>query len=56
MRVGYLFEKFESNDWATDAVCPACLDFSGNSAVIASGENSPDYNAHLVSWSLIYEF
>jgi MtrB/PioB family decaheme-associated outer membrane protein len=56
MRVGYLFEHYESNDWATEAVCPACLNFGGTAAVIASGENSPDYNAHLVSWSLIYEF
>jgi MtrB/PioB family decaheme-associated outer membrane protein len=56
MRVGYLFEHFESNDWATDQVCPQCLTSGSNSAVIASGENSPDYNAHLVSWSLIYEF
>jgi MtrB/PioB family decaheme-associated outer membrane protein len=56
MRVGYLFEDFESNDWAKDKVCPQCLNSSGSAAVIASGEHSPDYSAHLVSWSLIYEF
>jgi opacity protein-like surface antigen len=56
MRVGYLFEDFESNDWAIDQVCPACLSFSGSAAVVATGESSPQYSAHLVSWSLIYRF
>jgi MtrB/PioB family decaheme-associated outer membrane protein len=54
MRVGYLFEKFNSYDWATELVCPACLDSSNR--VVASGESPPDYNAHLVSLSLIYRF
>jgi hypothetical protein len=56
MRVGYLFEDFDSDDWAIDQVCPACLNFSGNAAVVATGESSPHYSAHLVSWSLIYRF
>jgi hypothetical protein len=56
MRVGYLFEDFDSDDWAIDQVCPACLNFSGNAAVIATGESSPHYSAHVVSWSLIYRF
>ncbi len=56
MRVGYLFEDFESNDWAIDQVCPTCLSFSGSAAVVATGESSPHYSAHLVSWSLIYRF
>jgi MtrB/PioB family decaheme-associated outer membrane protein len=56
MRVGYLFEKFDSYDWATELVCPACLNFSGDAAVIASGENSADYRAHVVSWSFTYRF
>jgi MtrB/PioB family decaheme-associated outer membrane protein len=54
MRLGYLFEKFNSSDWATENMCPTCL--SGGAAVIASGERPPDYNAHLVSMSLIYRF
>ncbi len=56
MRVGYLFEDFDSADWAIDQVCPACLTFSGNAAVVATGESSPQYSAHLVSLSLIYRF
>jgi MtrB/PioB family decaheme-associated outer membrane protein len=56
LRVGYLFEHFDSSDWATDLVCPACLNFSGNAAVVASGDSPPDYDAHLVSLSLIYNF
>jgi MtrB/PioB family decaheme-associated outer membrane protein len=54
MRVGYLFEKFNSHDWATENMCPTCL--SGGAAVIASGERPPDYDAHLVSMSLTYRF
>ena len=54
MRVGYLFEKFDSHDWAIDSMCPACL--TGNNEVVASGERPPDYNAHVVSLSMIYRF
>jgi hypothetical protein len=54
MRVGYLFEKFDSHDWAINAMCPTCLSF--NNEVIASGERPPDYNAHVVSLSMIYRF
>jgi MtrB/PioB family decaheme-associated outer membrane protein len=54
MRVGYLFEMFDSFDWATKRVCPACM--SPSNAVVASGESPPEYNAHLVSLSLIYRF
>jgi hypothetical protein len=54
MRVGYLFETFDSHDWATNAMCPACL--SSDNAVVASGERPPDYNAHVVSLSMIYRF
>jgi opacity protein-like surface antigen len=56
MRVGYLFEDFDADDWAIDQVCPACLSFGGSAAVAATGERSPNYSAHLVSWSLIYRF
>jgi MtrB/PioB family decaheme-associated outer membrane protein len=56
MRVGYLFEDFDSSDWATEQVCPACLSFTGSAAVVATGESSPHYSAHLVSMSLIYRF
>jgi MtrB/PioB family decaheme-associated outer membrane protein len=56
MRIGYLWEKFTSNDWAFDRVCPQCLNFSGSTAVIGSGQHAPDYKAHVVSWSMIYKF
>jgi len=55
-RVGYLFEKFDSSDWAVDGVCPGCMSFSGSSSVIGSGGDSPDYDAHVVSWSMKWEF
>ncbi len=54
MRLGYLFEKFDSFDWATKAVCPSCM--STSNAVVASGESPPSYDAHLVSMSFIYRF
>jgi len=54
MRVGYLFEDFDSDDWALDSICPTCL--SAGNEVIASGERPPHYSAHLVSMSLIYRF
>ncbi len=54
MRVGYLFEDFDSSDWAFDSVCPTCL--SAGNEVIGSGERSPNYSTHLVWLSLIYRF
>jgi opacity protein-like surface antigen len=54
MRVGYLFEDFDSQDWAIDSMCPSCL--SRKNAVVASGERPPNYNAHVVSLSMIYRF
>jgi hypothetical protein len=54
MRVGYLFEDFDSDDWAIESMCPSCL--SSNNAVVASGERPPDYSAHIVSLSMIYRF
>ncbi len=55
-RVGYLFEHYSSKDWPIDNICPACLSFSGTSSVIGSGEDSPDYHAHVVSLSMKWEF
>jgi MtrB/PioB family decaheme-associated outer membrane protein len=56
VRLGYLWERLRARDWATDRVCPGCLDFSGNSAVIVSGEDSPEYDAHLGSFSVVLRF
>jgi len=55
-RVGYLYEMFESTDWGVDGVCPGCMNFGGSTAVIGPGGSSPDYDAHVVSWSMKYEF
>jgi len=56
VRLGYLWERLRARDWSTDRVCPGCLDFSGNSAVIVSGEDSPAYDAHLASFSVVLRF
>jgi hypothetical protein len=54
MRVGYLFEDFDSDDWAIGSMCPTCL--SSNNEVVASGQSPPNYDAHVVSLSMIYRF
>lgn len=56
LRLGYLFEHYRSRDWAYDRVCPACLDFSASSAVIATGEQPPEYDVHVGSVSVILSF
>lgn len=50
-RVGYMFESFEADDWALDGVQPSTI-----AEVLALGEDSPNYDAHLVGLSLEYEF
>jgi MtrB/PioB family decaheme-associated outer membrane protein len=54
LRVGYLFEDFDSSDWAINSMCPSCL--TENNNVVASGARPPHYSAHLVSMSLTYRF
>jgi MtrB/PioB family decaheme-associated outer membrane protein len=56
LRLGYLYERYKSRDWAIDGVCAACLNFSGNASVIASGEKAPDYDVHVGSVSVILHF
>lgn len=50
-RMGYLFERFRSKDWSIDGVTPTTL-----SRVAAAGNNSPDYTAHVGTWSVIFRF
>lgn len=60
MRVGYLFERLSTRDWAIDGVGPTTIGDTGNcnanSCVIASGQRSPEDTSHLVSWSVYYKF
>ncbi len=56
MRVGYLFERMTTRDWALDGVEPGALNCSANSCSIVSGQQSPEDTSHLVSWSLVYKF
>jgi len=56
MRVGYLFERMTTRDWALDGVEPGALNCSANSCAIVSGQRSPEDTTHLVSWSLVYKF
>lgn len=50
-RMGYLFQRLRSSDWAIDGVTPSTLE-----EVVAAGNNSPDYTAHVGTWSLIFRF
>jgi MtrB/PioB family decaheme-associated outer membrane protein len=55
-RVGYLFERLDSRNWALDGVTPGNLTCSANSCVITSGQKSPEATTHLVTWSVYYDF
>lgn len=50
-RVGYLFESYEAEDWAVDDVYPNTIN-----EVLTLGVESPDYNAHVVGFSVEYGF
>jgi hypothetical protein len=56
MRVGYLFQYLNTNDWAYDNLGPTSLTCSGSACVIGTGQESPHYTANVVSWSLVYTF
>jgi MtrB/PioB family decaheme-associated outer membrane protein len=56
MRVGYLFQYLNTNDWAYDNLGPTSLTCSANACVIGTGQQSPHYTANVVSWSVVYTF
>ena len=51
LRASYLFEYFRTRDFALDDVAPDTLEH-----VILLGNSSPNYTAHVVGASFIYEF
>jgi MtrB/PioB family decaheme-associated outer membrane protein len=56
MRVAYLFQYLETNDWAYDGLGPTSLTCSGSACVIGTGQESPHYTANAMTWSLVYRF
>jgi hypothetical protein len=50
-RVGYLFESFEADDWALDGVEPNTIN-----EVLTLGEENPNYDSHIVGFSIEYDF
>jgi MtrB/PioB family decaheme-associated outer membrane protein len=56
LRVGYLFERMSTRDWALDGVEPGALNCGTGSCAIVSGQRSPEDTSHLVSWSVVYKF
>jgi MtrB/PioB family decaheme-associated outer membrane protein len=55
-RVGYLFQQLNTDDYALDGITPTSLTCAANACVIGAGQKSPDYTAHAVFWSLVFEF
>jgi hypothetical protein len=53
MRVGYLFQDLETNDWAYDGLGPTSLTCSGSACVIGTGRT---LLRPTVTWSLVYTF
>jgi MtrB/PioB family decaheme-associated outer membrane protein len=56
MRLAYLFQDLETNDWAYDDLTPTSLTCAPNACVIGTGQESPHYTAHGVAWSVIFRF
>lgn len=51
LRMRYRMERYDSRDWALDGVAPDAV-----VGLITMGEESPDYDVHLVSVSVSYRF
>jgi len=51
LRATYWYERYHSSDWALDGIAPNTL-----ANVILLGEDSPDYNVQVVTFSMIYRF
>jgi hypothetical protein len=50
-RTEYSFEKYSQSDWSTDNVGLQTM-----AEVATIGDQLPDYKAHLISWSVVYNF
>jgi hypothetical protein len=51
LRLSYWYEDYESTDWALDGLDPNSVN-----GVLLLGNDSPDYNDHVVTASLRYNF
>lgn len=51
LRFGAWYERYRSRDWSVDGIAPNTL-----ANVILLGEDSPDYNVYVFSFSAIYRF
>jgi MtrB/PioB family decaheme-associated outer membrane protein len=51
MRMRYRMEHYDSRDWALDGVAPDAV-----VGLITMGEESPDYDVHLITVSVAYRF
>ena len=51
LRLRYWYEKYDSKDWGLDNVAPNEL-----ANVITLGEESPNYDVHVIGLSLLYRF
>jgi MtrB/PioB family decaheme-associated outer membrane protein len=53
VRFNYLFEYFNSTNWALDGFGQA---IAGATNIVALGNRSPDYNVHVFGISFVYDF
>jgi len=51
LKLRYRYEKYNTDDWALDGVDPNTL-----ANVLTLGEQSPDYNVHVITLSFGYKF
>lgn len=51
LQLSYRYELFKTDDFALDNISPDSMD-----EVLSLGNNSPDYNAHVVGLSAFYDF
>jgi hypothetical protein len=51
VRLGYLYEKYDSRDWALDGVEPDTIP-----NVLSMGVQSPDYSVNVYTLSILYSF
>lgn len=51
LRLGYWYERYDSDNWMLDGVAPNTIP-----NVLTFGEQSPEYNVHVIALSVRYKF
>jgi hypothetical protein len=61
LKLGYQYERYEEQDFTTDAIQPALADVPGSTSAadirsIVLGATHPPYEAHIVALSVAFRF